>query len=142
MLSHIFCFGVGSRLSHTIRHTLSFGVSEVLSRYNEILPRVELSGPTSFAPLIRKSVEIVRAGRVFLFAVACGCLRVCHRLTLLKSHKYINREGLSHPGYFDRRRSRQCRRNVSGDRRGVQLSALDCRNRNRVRGRETNWFRF
>ena len=36
------------------------GVDEVLERYNQYTPKTKLSGPTSFAPLIRKAVEIVR----------------------------------------------------------------------------------
>eukprot|EP00698_Gefionella_okellyi_P006535 TRINITY_DN15865_c0_g1_i1.p1 TRINITY_DN15865_c0_g1~~TRINITY_DN15865_c0_g1_i1.p1 ORF type:complete len:280 (+),score=53.09 TRINITY_DN15865_c0_g1_i1:29-868(+) len=34
--------------------------SEVLARYRELAPHVVLSGPTSFAPLIRKAIQIVR----------------------------------------------------------------------------------
>jgi len=35
------------------------GCAEVLSRYSEIVPYAQLSGPTSFAPLINKAIEIV-----------------------------------------------------------------------------------
>lgn len=34
--------------------------SEVLKRYNEITPAVHLSGPTSFAPLIREAINVVK----------------------------------------------------------------------------------
>eukprot|EP01114_Cavostelium_apophysatum_P007262 TRINITY_DN1924_c0_g1_i2.p1 TRINITY_DN1924_c0_g1~~TRINITY_DN1924_c0_g1_i2.p1 ORF type:complete len:269 (-),score=49.47 TRINITY_DN1924_c0_g1_i2:35-841(-) len=37
-----------------------YGFSEVLSRYNEITPALSFSGPTSFAPLIRAAIEIVK----------------------------------------------------------------------------------
>lgn len=39
---------------------LCHGFREVLQYYNETVPRVQLSGPTSFAPLIRDAVDIVR----------------------------------------------------------------------------------
>ena len=36
------------------------GFSEVLEYYNKLSARVQLSGPTNFAPLIHKAVEIVK----------------------------------------------------------------------------------
>ena len=36
------------------------GFEEVIHRYNEITSFVQLSGPTSFAPLIRKTIDIVK----------------------------------------------------------------------------------
>lgn len=36
------------------------GVNGVLQQYNTIIPSVQLSGPTNFAPLIRKAIDIVR----------------------------------------------------------------------------------
>jgi len=36
------------------------GIEEVLERYNKITPEIQLSGPTSFAPLIRKAIKTVR----------------------------------------------------------------------------------
>jgi len=41
------------------------GVAEVLQRYTEIAPHVQLSGPTSFAPLIDKAIEIVQRTRQY-----------------------------------------------------------------------------
>ena len=36
------------------------GVAEVLARYSELVPHVQMSGPTSFAPLINKAIDIVQ----------------------------------------------------------------------------------
>ena len=47
----VFSFNTGETPSH--------GVQQVLNRYAEIVPRIQLSGPTSFAPAIDKAIEIV-----------------------------------------------------------------------------------
>jgi hypothetical protein len=39
------------------------GFEEVLSRYKFITPGVQLSGPTSFVPLIEKTIEITSKNR-------------------------------------------------------------------------------
>jgi len=38
---------------------------EILRRYSEIAPAIELSGPTSFAPLIRTAIEIVKRSKQY-----------------------------------------------------------------------------
>mmetsp|Transcript_20189 Transcript_20189/g.55931 ORF Transcript_20189/g.55931 Transcript_20189/m.55931 type:complete len:280 (+) Transcript_20189:1-840(+) len=50
------------------------GLNEVLSRYLEIAPGIELSGPTSFAPIINKAIEIVSEAKAFhiLIIIADG----------------------------------------------------------------------
>ncbi len=35
-----------------------YGFEEVLSRYNEIVKRITLSGPTSFAPIITRAMQV------------------------------------------------------------------------------------
>jgi len=42
-----------------------YGFQEVLQRYNEITPNVQLSGPTSFGPLIREAIKIVQQARSY-----------------------------------------------------------------------------
>ena len=50
------------------------GVVQVLQRYAEITPHVALSGPTSFAPIIDKAVEIVKKTKQYhiLIIIADG----------------------------------------------------------------------
>ena len=50
------------------------GVQDLLKRYNTVTPKTTLSGPTSFAPLIREAIKIVRETREYhiLLIVADG----------------------------------------------------------------------
>lgn len=41
------------------------GLDDVLKKYSEVVRRVTLSGPTTFAPLINKAIEIVKQERSF-----------------------------------------------------------------------------
>ena len=41
------------------------GLNEVLSRYREVSSQVKMSGPTNFAPVIRKAIEIVKQTKKF-----------------------------------------------------------------------------
>ncbi|XP_057770161.1 E3 ubiquitin-protein ligase RGLG3 [Salvia miltiorrhiza] len=60
------CFGFGDATTHD-QHVFSFypdhrpcnGFEEALARYREIVPLLNLSGPTSFAPVIDAAVHIV-----------------------------------------------------------------------------------
>jgi len=42
-----------------------YGFSEVLTRYTEITPNIQLSGPTSFAPVIRQALRIVQQEKAY-----------------------------------------------------------------------------
>ncbi|XP_047174948.1 E3 ubiquitin-protein ligase RGLG2-like [Vigna umbellata] len=61
------CFGFGDASTHD-QDIFSFypdersciGFEEVLSRYREIVPRLRLAGPTSFAPIIEMAMTIVK----------------------------------------------------------------------------------
>jgi len=50
------------------------GFAEVLRRYEQTIPTVALGGPTSFAPIVRKAIEIVQRERSYhiLVIVADG----------------------------------------------------------------------
>jgi len=60
------CFGFGDALTTDksvfpfFPDKVCFGFQEVLSRYSEIAPFINYSGPTSFAPLIRAAIDIVK----------------------------------------------------------------------------------
>ncbi|KAJ6741406.1 COPINE FAMILY PROTEIN 1 [Salix viminalis] len=62
------CFGFGDATTHD-QKVFSFypddrvcnGFEQVLSRYREIVPCVNLAGPTSFAPIIETAIEIVNS---------------------------------------------------------------------------------
>ncbi|KMZ64902.1 Copine I-like [Zostera marina] len=64
------CFGFGD-VSTRDKNVFSFypdhrpcnGFKEVLDRYRDIVPLLHLSGPTTFAPLIYASIEIVKRSR-------------------------------------------------------------------------------
>lgn len=43
------------------------GFREILQRYKEITPGIQMSGPTNFAPLINKAIEIVRQTKAVCF---------------------------------------------------------------------------
>ena len=53
------------------------GFKEVMERYNEVTPRVRLSGPTNFAPLIRQAIEITKSSRAYhiLVIIAVSSIR-------------------------------------------------------------------
>ncbi|KAF3787104.1 E3 ubiquitin-protein ligase [Nymphaea thermarum] len=60
------CFGFGDASTHDQDvfsffqdHRSCHGFEEVLMRYREIVPHLALSGPTSFAPVINASIDIV-----------------------------------------------------------------------------------
>ena len=57
------------------------GFREVYESYNLVTPHVQLSGPTNFAPLIYKAIEIVRQARA-----VCTHLLLTYYLLLIIAH--------------------------------------------------------
>lgn len=60
------CFGFGDATTHDkyvfsfyADHRPCYGFEEALARYKDIVPRIKLSGPTSFAPVIDAAIDIV-----------------------------------------------------------------------------------
>lgn len=69
----VFSFGPGNAPIHTL--------DNVLAAYRALAPRVQLSGPTSFAPAIRQAIKTVHqsGGRYhILVIIADGQVRFLH----------------------------------------------------------------
>eukprot|EP00727_Mastigamoeba_balamuthi_P010684 m51a1_g6238 hypothetical protein (266) ;mRNA; f:5399-6571 len=69
-----------------------YGVAEVLQRYSEIAPHVQLSGPTSFEPIISKAIDIVARTKQYhiLVIVADGQVssEIATREAILRASGY------------------------------------------------------
>ena len=71
------CFGFGDRHSadisvfpfHTDPKLFCNGFEDVLIKYTEKIPSITLAGPTSFAPAIRKTMELVKSSKTREFTV-------------------------------------------------------------------------
>lgn len=48
-----------------IRERPCYGFQEVLQKYSEVTPLLQLSGPTSFAPIIHQSIALVKESRAY-----------------------------------------------------------------------------
>ena len=60
----VFCFKDNEQPCH--------GVMDTLATYNQITPMVQMSGPTNFAPLVDKAVEICKATqRYHILIIIC-----------------------------------------------------------------------
>lgn len=60
-------------------------MENVLAAYDGVINRVNLSGPTSFAPAVRKAIEIVRQSQGqyhILVIIADGLVCFSHRVYL------------------------------------------------------------
>ena len=67
--AHCFSFLAANKYTNSGAATCEIGldaecvysVEELLARYNEVVKRIELSGPTSFAPIVHKCMQLVEA---------------------------------------------------------------------------------
>lgn len=70
----------------------SFGFNEVLQHYNQITPLISLAGPTSFAPIIRETINIVRESKSYhiLVIIADGEVTVVNETVkaIVEASKY------------------------------------------------------
>ena len=55
--------------------TICKGFREVYESYNLVTPHVQMSGPTSFAPIIRQAINLTKESRSVSFIGAC-CSRI------------------------------------------------------------------
>jgi len=64
-------YGFGDKSTHDqtvfpfFPDKISFGFQQVLQRYNEVTPNIQLAGPTSFAPVIREAIRIVKQAKAY-----------------------------------------------------------------------------
>lgn len=69
-----------------------YGIDQVIHQYRAVTPCVELSGPTSFAPLIEKAINIVKESGEYhiLLIISDGCVsdvKTTHQ-AIVKASKY------------------------------------------------------
>lgn len=92
------CFGFGDSTT-TDRSVFPFfpdrpcrGFEDVLTRYSELTPRVQMSGPTNFAPAIEAAIQIVEESKAYhiLLIVADGQVtnRAHTEAAIVRASKY------------------------------------------------------
>ena len=87
MVQHLLCYSLSDTgIFPFYPDKNPVGFREILQRYKEITPGIQMSGPTNFAPLINKAIEIVRDSKavcflflyfIYLFiSFICACISI------------------------------------------------------------------
>ncbi|KAJ3681182.1 hypothetical protein LUZ60_015671 [Juncus effusus] len=103
------CFGFGDAKTHD-KDVFSFysngrpcnGFTEALERYRQIVPSIQLSGPTSFAPIIETAINIVQNSGLYhvLLIVADGQVSTSDNSTQLSYQEICTRRAIERASYL------------------------------------------
>ena len=71
------------------------GFHEVLQRYNELTPNINKSGPTSFAPIIKETINIVKRNGKTMNICCLKCLEGAYHILIIIADGLVTSDTLS-----------------------------------------------